>query len=825
MKNLSFALLFLFCSQAGWTAERPNILFIYTDDQSHRTVGCYPNSYDWVRTPNIDRLAKTGVRFEHAYIGAWCMPSRASLLTGLHQHGIESMRMVGTYPGSDYDAQQCRFWPAAFRAGGYQTAHIGKWHTGVDAGFGRDWDFQKVWNRPRHPDNAPNYYHDQLISTNGGAAELVKGYSTDNYTRWAIDYIRGNGRSAEKPWYLWLCYGAVHGPFTPADRHLDAYPDSSIPIPKDVYPPRPGKPKYVREMEFWEPGKDGGPVERKVRDLGPVGMKDMPGRPLKDWVRQYHQGVLAIDEGVGRLMDALVDSGQDENTLVVFTSDQGFAWGQHGFKTKVAPYRATLEAPLIIRPTRMNLAASAGRVIKTPVSGVDLPPTFFAQAGLTLPWKMHGHDLSPLLKSPDAQWNHPAMVVHTGKVYGSATSKIPTKEDPALYHGPGIPWYVLHCEGNMKYIRNLVADETEELYDLDADPDELTNLALVAQHDALLKKMRSAAVDELRRTDAGLADHLPPVGTEAARRMATKNQTATTGKPAKAPWIIDTHTHFKGEAQVALESNTSNWHPQNTLGHVVKPEDYRAVADQNAIQSTMVVEAVDQATPQFNDWLLEVAASDLICGYVARGNLKSADFVNNYQRYRKTGYLKGYRFRMDELHGYLSDEVTTSHLATLESDAMVVDLLVDQSFAKDVIELAQRFPNLKIVINHCFRLKLDNGKLPEDWKSAVTQCAKQANVYMKLSSIINFAGTEPFTETAPSDSQTYGELLDCCFDAFGEDRVIFGTNWGVSTHFGSVDDVVKIVSEFLASKGEAAHLKGMRENAIRVYAIDKKHLR
>ncbi len=83
---------------------RPNILFIYTDDQSHRTVGCYPEAYDWVRTPNIDRLAEQGIRFAHAYIGTWCMPSRATMLTGLHPYGVQSMRMEGKYPGSTYDA-------------------------------------------------------------------------------------------------------------------------------------------------------------------------------------------------------------------------------------------------------------------------------------------------------------------------------------------------------------------------------------------------------------------------------------------------------------------------------------------------------------------------------------------------------------------------------------------------------------------------------------------------------------------------------------------------------------------------------------------------
>ena len=372
---------------------RPNILFIYTDDQSHRTVSCCDHSFDWVKTPNIDQLARQGVRFENAYIGSWCMPSRATMLTGLHQHGIESMRMVGKYPGSDYDPKKCRFWPSVFRKNGYTTAQIGKWHTGTDAGFGRDWDHQVVWNRPKHPDNAPNYYDNQLISINGGEPKMVKGYSTDNYTDWAVDFIQGNDRAPDKPWYLWLCYGAVHGPFTPADRHLGEYEDIQVPVPKDIYAPRNGKPEYVRDLKFWKRGLDGGPVEQKVRDKPPVGMRDFPGRSLRDWVRQYHQGVIAIDEGVGRLMKALKDSGQDENTIVVFTSDQGFAWGQHGFKAKVAPYKATVGAPLIIRPTKMQSQKCAGKVVQSPVSGVDLPPTFFSQADIKLPWEMHGFDL------------------------------------------------------------------------------------------------------------------------------------------------------------------------------------------------------------------------------------------------------------------------------------------------------------------------------------------------------------------------------------------------------------------------------------------------
>ena len=196
--------LFVLAGIAGAAEKKPNILFIYSDDHSHRSVSCYPEAFDWVDTPNIDALAEKGVRFSSAYIGTWCMPSRATMLTGMHQWGVKSMRMEGTYPGSAYDPKQCPFWPSVFRAKGYQTAQIGKWHTGVDTGFGRDWDHQIVWNRPRHTDNSGQYYYDQLIEKNGGKAVMTEGYTTDNYTKWALDYLHGReGRVDDKPWYLW----------------------------------------------------------------------------------------------------------------------------------------------------------------------------------------------------------------------------------------------------------------------------------------------------------------------------------------------------------------------------------------------------------------------------------------------------------------------------------------------------------------------------------------------------------------------------------------------------------------------------------------------
>lgn len=492
-------------SNAAKATRRPNILLIYTDDQSYKTVRCYPGSYPWVRTPNIDALAASGVRFAHAYLGAWCLPSRATMLTGRQPHGVESMRMEGTYPGSTYDPDQCPFWPKVFRQRGYQTAQIGKWHTGTDTGFGRDWDYQIVWNRPKHPDNAGNYYDKQLLSFNGSEPRMTDGYSTDNYTRWACEYIRGQHRDPQKPWYLWLCYGGVHGPSHPAPRHIGVYKDAEVKVPADIFGPRPGKPAYLEKTQAWVRGPDGLPVMGKNGEkFGDESAKK--ARTHAEWVRQVNECVLSLDEGIGQVMAALKESGQLENTLVVFTADQGFSMGEHGFRTKLAPYEANFRSPLIVsQPGTLP----QNKICPQSVNGADLVVTFFRVAGFDLPWTMHGHDLTPLLRDPErAAWPHVTLFEHTGHDYGSDVAKLLRKGFPVEHSN--VPWWVAIRSGKHKYIRTLAAGEVEEIYDLEADPEELTNLAVLPEHRPLLERLRAATIAELRRTESGFEERLPP---------------------------------------------------------------------------------------------------------------------------------------------------------------------------------------------------------------------------------------------------------------------------------------------------------------------------
>lgn len=481
----------------------PNILFIYADDQSTKTVGCYPGSWPWVKTPNIDALARAGVRFQGAYLGAWCMPSRASMLTGKHPHGVRSMRMEGPYPGSVYDPALCPFWPARLREHGYQTAQIGKWHTGIDTGYGRDWDYQVVWNRPKLPDNAGAYYERQMLAFNG-KERWQDGYPADNYNKWAVEYVRGANRDHVKPWFLWLCHGSIHGPSKPAARHKGSYGPAQVPLPKDILGPWPGKPDYLRDTLAWRRDDSGaviaGKSGEKVGDE--AGGK---GTGFADWVRQVNECVPAIDEGVGELLAALKETGQLENTVVVYTADQGFAMGEHGLRMKIAPYDASYLSPLIVS---MPGKFAQGQVCRQTPNAPDLVTTLHAIAGFEPARGLPGRDLTPLLLNPDSDWPYPCFYEYTGDQFGDEVAKV-LRSDPGAAIYQKVPWYVAIAHNGWKYVRYLKPGVPEELYDLRHDPDEMANLIDEPAHARRLAALRVALTEELRRSDAP-NELLPP---------------------------------------------------------------------------------------------------------------------------------------------------------------------------------------------------------------------------------------------------------------------------------------------------------------------------
>lgn len=464
-------------------ANRPNILHVFTDDQSYRTLSCYPGAYAYANTPNIDRLAENGVLFTQAFTGAKCVPSRASTLTGRLQHNV---------------TDACtRYWAQDFREQGYTTGMIGKWHWGKGTEMhqhGAAWDWSVVWDHGQKHEHT-TYYWGQSVNINGGDPVKLEGYSTDRYSDYTVQFINDQ-RDSDKPWYFWLCFGAVHGPYTPAERHIDGYKDGSeTPIPKDIFGPRPGKPEHMNEWTKWKK-QDGLPI-----------YKD---RSFDSWVKQYNEAVSAIDEGIGRIFKSLEDSGQLDNTIIIFTSDQGFAWGDHGLRDKRYPYDAALRNPLIVyAPNRFV----QGETCNLPVNGPDIVRTIHSLADVKPGIPLDGRDFTKLLKEPahDKSWtDEPMIQTYTCNIYDNAEIEqaIREKNWKALTFDNSPAWIMLHT-GRYKYTRYLAENCIEELYDLRSDPEELDNLAVRKNSRKKLEMLRLQTINAFRNKGADYVDILP----------------------------------------------------------------------------------------------------------------------------------------------------------------------------------------------------------------------------------------------------------------------------------------------------------------------------
>src|SRR5439155_27103 len=206
------------------------------------------------------------------------------------------------------------------------------------------------------------------------------------------------------------------------------YTDAQVPQPADLLGPWPGKPDYLKNTLAWRKDAGGrvvaGKSGEKVGDE--AGGK---GTGFAEWVRQVNECVPAVDEGVGELLAALKQTGQLDNTLVVYTADQGFAMGEHGLRMKIAPYDASYRSPLIVS---MPGTVAAGKVCRHTPNAPDLVATFFAVSGVKPPADLHGRDLTPLLKDPSAAWPHPVLYEHTGHDFGADVAMRGCKPDPPV---------------------------------------------------------------------------------------------------------------------------------------------------------------------------------------------------------------------------------------------------------------------------------------------------------------------------------------------------------------------------------------------------------
>jgi arylsulfatase A-like enzyme len=380
------------CAAAAASAQpsRPrNVVIILSDDHRHDFMGFTPGAPPWLRTPSLDRMRREGAHVRNAFVTtSLCSPSRASILTGqyAHRHGVVD-NSSPIPPG-------VVFFPQHLQRAGYATAYIGKWHMGEDAGSDRPRPGFDHWISFR----GQGVYVDPTLNVNGRASR-VAGYTTDVLTDSAVAWLgrQGEGRGgAAKPFLLVLAHKATHAEFLPAPRHAGRYEREPIPYPATMARTEAnarGKPRWVlAQRDGWH-----------GVDFAYHGAMDFDA-----FYRRYAETLLSLDESIGRVLDALVASGLDRSTLVLYMSDNGFVLGEHGLIDKRHAYEASIRIPMLAWAPGWIAPGSTAQAI---VRNIDIAPTVLELAGVRWPERIpldgrsvlgalrgddtHPHDLRP----------------------------------------------------------------------------------------------------------------------------------------------------------------------------------------------------------------------------------------------------------------------------------------------------------------------------------------------------------------------------------------------------------------------------------------------
>jgi arylsulfatase A-like enzyme len=447
MKILSFLTLTLFIlSSSAWaqsnqapTTKRPNIVFIMSDDHAYQAISAYSNRL--IETPNIDRIAKMGMLFTNATVtNSICAPSRATILTGKHSH--LNGKIDNDFP---FDTTNVTF-PQLFQQAGYQTAMFGKLHFG---------NAPKGFDQYKILPGQGSYYNPDFITKNEGTIR-VEGYVTDIITDMTLDWLKEE-RNPTDPFLLFYLHKAPHREWLPAERHLEEFTQRRFPEPATLFDDYSGRGRAAKEAEMnllkhmnWS--GDSKIYPAVMRELGIPGTSNWdtlafsrevgrltPGQ-LANWTRSYDRvnaalkesypsmddkekmqwryqrymqdylgTIRAVDENVGRVLDYLEANNLMDNTLIVYTSDQGFYLGEHGWFDKRFVYDESFKTPLLVAwPGKIAPKSTSS----TMVQNLDYAQTFLEAAGIPAPADMQGESLLPLLTGNSESWTRDAVYYH-----------------------------------------------------------------------------------------------------------------------------------------------------------------------------------------------------------------------------------------------------------------------------------------------------------------------------------------------------------------------------------------------------------------------------
>lgn len=523
IKNLSFLavlLLFFACenekkSLSGNKPQRPNIIYIMADDHAFQAISAYGHPISKLApTPNIDRIAKNGAIFNNNFCtNSICGPSRAVVLTGKHSH-INGFRMNG----ERFDGSQQTL-PKLLKSAGFNTGIVGKWHLhGYPQGFD-SWNIlndQGNYYNPQfiRPHDTVNINKEQIDTTAHWTANLpdtavVEGYATDLITDYALEYMEENKDKAS-PFFLMVHHKAPHRNWMPALRHLNKYDSVKFPLPDTYFTDHSGSRASQEQLQTiykdmyeghdlkmtkekgspelaWNPWTTD--FERMTKEQRAEWDKayqpkndafheaNLSGKELAEWkgqryLQEYQATIASVDEGVGRILDYLKANDLSENTIVVYTSDQGFYLGEKGWFDKRYMYEESFRMPLLMQyPEKIK----PGTVVEGLTQNLDFAQTFLDFAGAEIPNDMQGKSFRPLLEGTvqsedfrDAIYYHyydfPAFHM-VKRQYGVRTDR----------------YKLIHFYDDI---------DTWELYDLQNDPSEINNQIDNPEYDQIEEQLR-----------------------------------------------------------------------------------------------------------------------------------------------------------------------------------------------------------------------------------------------------------------------------------------------------------------------------------------------
>jgi len=482
------------CSPQKQETQRPNILFIMSDDHAFQAISAYGHGLN--KTPNIDRLAEEGAIFTRACVtNSICAPSRAVLLTG--KHSFLNGKVDNMFP---FDWNQPNF-PKLMQANGYQTAMIGKIHLdGIPQGF----DFSMVL-----PGQGEYYNPDFLIN---GEKIRKEGYCTEIITETMLDWLK-NKRDQSKPFCALYHQKAPHRNWLPAPKYLNLYDDITFDPPANFFDDYKGRGRAAREQEMeidghaqWghdfkliiDPNGDSTGFMRDLNRMNPEQRanwmaayesenqeflaKKLEGKELAIWkynryIKDYLRTIKSVDDGVGEVLDYLEETGLAENTIVIYTSDQGFYLGEHGWFDKRFMYEESFRTPLLVRfPKEIKLGTKIDKLVQN----LDFAPTFLDYAGIEIPEDMQGESFRDLVSGKTSEWRD--AVYYTYYEY-------PSVHMVKRHYGVATDRYKL-----MHFYYDI--DEWE-MYDLETDPSEMKNIYNDPAY-ADVQKMMHQRLAELR---------------------------------------------------------------------------------------------------------------------------------------------------------------------------------------------------------------------------------------------------------------------------------------------------------------------------------------